>query len=125
MLLVLCLSACHAVHSRTIARGAAVTRYDLRIFFQITRDDWLAPGIWVRPEAVDSVNAQGAEPLDLQRKLDDSEGSRRGGDRTSRAVARYARRIQTSSRLDRSRVERNRRRRVRNAGGRFLRYAEY
>src|SRR5258706_7478824 len=96
MLLILCLSARGTVHRGTVARGAAIARDDLRIVFEIVRNDRLAHWFRFRSEAMDSSHANGAEPLHIQRKLDGAKGCDRSCNRPASLAARDDRRIQAT-----------------------------
>src|SRR2546425_13299081 len=112
MLPVLRLSSGPPVHRGTIAGRAAFTSYDLWIVLQNACDDRMAIGLWARAEALDSVDAQGAKPFDLERKFDDAEGCGRSCDRAARLGAFDDRRIPAAARLDSAGAERDRRHRV-------------
>src|SRR6266404_1072851 len=112
MLPVLRLSSGRPVHRGTIAGRAAFAGDDLWILLQNERNDRMAIGLWARAEAVDSVDAQGAKPFDLERKFDDAEGCGRSCDRAAGLGAFDDRRIPAAARLGSSGAKRDRRHRV-------------
>src|SRR5258706_8119179 len=112
MLPVLRLSSGGPVHRRTVAGRTAFAGDDLWIVLQNARDDRMAIGLWARTKAVDSVDAQGAEPFDLERKFDDAEGCGRSCDRAAGLGAFYDRRIPAATRLGSAGAKRDRRHRV-------------
>src|SRR6266567_9595585 len=112
MLPILRLSSGGPLHRRTVAGRAAFAGDDLWIVLQNARDDRMAIGLWAGAEALDSVDAKGAKPFDLERKFYDAEGGGRSCDRAAGLGAFNDRRIPAAARLGSAGAKRDRRHRV-------------
>src|SRR5256885_2033990 len=99
MLPLLRLSAGDAVHRRPVADRIARAADDLRLVLEIARHDGLAAGVWVGPAGVDSGDAQGAEPFDIECEFDYTESGHRSGQWPAGIHPSNDRRIPAAARL--------------------------